>query len=146
MMTSYKVMVDYSMSLEDMIAAGKYDFVNGYITTTNFPIDREETGKEDVEVILVCLGESLTTEQVKSEFYRRGLKPATIMELLALGASHPELQREFSILALGSSLRNRGHLYFPYLYTIVDGRGLDLDWFDTGLKFGELWRYLTVRK
>jgi hypothetical protein len=37
------IAVDYGMSLRDMIAAGKYDWVNPSITAERFPV--EGTGK-----------------------------------------------------------------------------------------------------
>lgn len=144
--TSYTITLDRSMSLGDMIAAGKYDSVNGHITEKKFPIERQE-GKSEVEVILVHFDKVLTTTQVKSEFERRGLQPAKIENLLALGTAHPDLQRDFPIAALGSALQpSGGDLDSPYLGGDGDERDLDLDWYNPDVEWDGYWRFLAVRK
>ena len=97
---AFQVTVDYSQPLETMIKTGKYDWVDEKATSKNFPVEGE--GQVDVEVILVHFDRYVTTEEVEAEFEKRGLRPARIEELLALGAAHPDLQREYYIVSLGS--------------------------------------------
>jgi hypothetical protein len=142
----FTLTVDCSQTLTDMIAAGKYDWVDKNITPENFPLEPKE-GIERVEVVLVHLDKMLTTDQVKVELDRKGLKPATIVELLALGAAHPDLQREFPVMALGSAWRDPdGNLYSPSLYEDGDQRDLLLHWCNAGSRWGEDSRFLAVRK
>lgn len=92
--------VDYGQTLDAMIAAGRYDWKNDDITAKHFPVQGE--GQAEVEITLVHIGRDMSTDNVLKELDTRGLRPAKIEELLALGASQPELQRQFPIIALGS--------------------------------------------
>jgi hypothetical protein len=113
--TTYKVTVDYSMSLADMIAAGKYDMVTKeMMTQARFPFEARDA--EEVELHLVHFDRETTTREVLAELVERGLRPATLPELCALGAFLPQLQRQFHIVALGSRWQNsHGYLYYPLL-------------------------------
>lgn len=97
---TYTIAVDYSRSLEEMIAAGQYDSVNGNITPDHFPIRGQ--GKQEVDVTLFHFNRDMESALVIAEMDKAGYRPALIGELLALGESHPDLQREFPIIALGS--------------------------------------------
>lgn len=139
----YSAIVDYNMSLADIIKVGKYDWVNDDITAKNFPITG--SGKVEVSLELVHLNKSVSTEDVLAHMEANGLRPATLVELLAFGAKYPELQREFPICALGSSwvLRD-GSRYVPYLGRDDSKRFLNLRWFD--YDWDGYGRFLAVRK
>jgi hypothetical protein len=139
----FKVTVDYGLTPEQMIAAGRYDSVDGVITSAHFPVQGE--GKVEREFVLVHFNEVMTTDEVLSELDRRGLRPAKIEELLALGATRPDLQREFLLEALGSSFKDDiGVHSYPCLYGLGVDRGLGLDYDVNGLD--EFSRFLAVRK
>ena len=66
-----------------------------------------------------------------------GLSPANLPELLAFGETHPEVQRQFTIIALGSVWqRSIGCRYVPCLDGSGDGGRLlclgrvEVDWSD----------------
>lgn len=137
------VTVDYAMTLPQMIAAGKYDWVNSDITQKNFPI--EPSGAVEVPLELVDFGRSVGSDEVLAEFDRRGLRAATLPELLALGAAYPDLQRQFPIVALGSVWQDRdGDRLVPVLGVDDDGRDLGLDWFER--EWHDDYRFFAVRK
>ncbi len=141
-----KVTVNYKMGLEAMIAAGKYDWVNGNITKANFPVWKRDSS-EEVELRLVHLGHEVTTDQALSELDCMGLRLATLPELLALGAAHFDLQRESWIVALGSEWRlPGGDLFFPVLDVVGSVRGLLLDFDDPASPWGAGCRFAAVRK
>lgn len=96
----YLVAVDCSMSLADMIAAGKYDWVNSDIMAKNFPIEREVGA--NVPMRLFHFDKKMSTDTVKAEMDKEGWKPAKIWHLLFFGAKYPDLQKEFPIVALDS--------------------------------------------
>lgn len=98
--TTITVPVDYDRSVEDGNEAGKYDFGDSSITTEHFPPNR--TGRAELEIELVHFGPQMTNNEVLIEFEKLGLRPAELRELQAIGEHHPELQREYPILALGS--------------------------------------------
>ncbi|OGN09908.1 MAG: hypothetical protein A3C64_00915 [Candidatus Yanofskybacteria bacterium RIFCSPHIGHO2_02_FULL_41_12] len=139
----YKVLVDYGQTLQRMIANGKYDYVNSDITSGNFPTTGN--GKQEVVVELVHFGRDMASDAVLKEFEARGLCAATLPELLAFGTTHPEKQREFPIVALGSAWQFRdGDRGVPYLYGVGLRRGLDLYWDDDG--WDDDCRFAAVRK
>lgn len=111
---AYPVTVNYAVSLTDMIAAGKYGYANEYITAKNFPIQGE--GEVNTEVVLVHFNRDITSEAVVTELAQMGLEPAKLEHLLAFGSKFPEIQREFPIVALGSSwVGSRGSRCVPFL-------------------------------
>jgi len=126
-----------------MITVGHYDSVNTDIIADHFPVKGE--GKKETEVVLFHFGKTTTSGQVISEMEKAGCRPAQIEELLALGASQPDLQKQFPIVALGSVWRDSdGHRDVPYLHWGGVGRDLLLRWFGRG--WTEDYRFLAVRK
>jgi len=140
---TYFVTVDLSMLLEEMIASGQYDSCNKDINSENFPI--KGTGALEVNLELVHLGRKATTDEVEAELDKRGLRAATLVELLAFGAKYPELQREFPIIALGSVWRyHDGFRGVPFLLRRGSLRDLGLFWDGDG--WDGSCRFLAVRK
>lgn len=142
---TYKVTVDGSKPLADMVAEGRYDEVSPEVTQQNFPFDY--MGKGPVDVILVEIPGEATYNKIFAEFDGQGLRPATIHELLALGAAYPELQRQFSIVAYGSTWASpRGYNLVPVLIGASEIRDLVLRWGNPDGKWPTGYRFLAVRK
>lgn len=138
----FKVVVDYSRDLGQMIAAGKYDWTDNDITADNFPVKGE--GRQEREVALFHFNRVISSNDAIKEMASAGYRPATIEELLALGQVQPELQRQFPIVALGSVCRDpRGHRLVPYLCGSAVGRRLGLLCFDAD--WVERYRFAAVR-
>lgn len=138
----FSVVVDYTQSLAAMIKAGKYDWVNPDITEQHFPV---KPGSKDVSIELVHFDRVMTSDEVLTELDRKGLRPATLPEVLAFGAKYPEKQREFPIVALGSVWRGwNGFRFVPYLWSDAGERGLSLDWLDR--RWSGRYRFAAVRK
>jgi hypothetical protein len=88
------------------------------------------SGLKDCEVALFHFDKNITSEAAIAEMDKAGYRPAKIEELLALGEFHPDLQREFPIVALGSSWRNpSANLGVPCLSRGGAERDLSLRWF-----------------
>lgn len=140
---TYPVTVDYSLSLAKMIKAGKYDWKNDNITAKNFPVKGE--GKQAVVPELVHLNRFASTDEVLAHMEANNLRPATLPELLAFGEKYPDVQREFPIVALGSSwVSPDGGRGVTCLWGGGGGRRLDLIWCEVG--WGDSCRFLVVRK
>jgi hypothetical protein len=140
---SYPVNVDYSASVEQLIKAGKYDWFNDDITGRNFP--SSEKGTAQVIVYLVNFDRDISSENAVKELDRQGLRPATLKELLALGATYPDLQRKDLIVALGSTWRpSDGDVSVPDLDGDGSLRSLHLGWWGGGWR--SHWRFAAVRK
>ena len=128
---AFPLLVNYDLSVEDAVNAGSYQAVNSSITSRNFPPIRR--GQAQLEIILVRFDVRMTSEKVLGELDKEGLRPADLREFLAFGAEYPEVQRRFSVVALGSECRDRrGYRSVPCLYEASEGRYLDLHWWDDG--------------
>lgn len=110
---AFPVQVDLGLSLEDMIAAGKYDTVDikqvlEAERSNFFPIG-EEKKSMNLYVLDLHLQEatSLDRDQLVEIMGRAGYRPATARELLAFGSSYPDEQVTHRfICALGSIARD----------------------------------------
>lgn len=98
--TRLTVKMDYTKSLEELIAAGNYDSRSFDITASNFP--PTGNGRIETELVLVHFNRDVESGDVIREMEQMGLEPAKIEHLLTLGAKHPNLQRKFPIIAPGS--------------------------------------------
>lgn len=137
----YVVTVNYGKQLKTLIAAGGYDWVNDYYEGLTWgdwkepdgetPAQFPSRGKVETEVVLVHLDRYAETSEVLAELESRGLRPANVAELVSFGIDHPEVQREFPVVELGSIwVGPDGHRYVAYLWSRSDRRYLDLRWYD----------------
>lgn len=139
---AFKVMVDYTKSLKEMIKAGQYDWVNNGITSDHFPITG--SGQKEKEITLFHFNRGISSDNAVVEMEEAGYRPALVEELLALGAAEKELQKQFPINALGSLWQPPdGRRFVPSLDWGSGGRGLSLGWFE-GDWVGS-WRFAAVR-
>jgi hypothetical protein len=138
------IMIDYGMSLEGLIAAGKYDWKNDDITAKRFAI--QSLGTVQFETRLFHFDCAISSDKVVDSITSNALwEPSKIEHLLAFGATYPEEQRQHRIIGLGSVAKVRGDRRMPYLYRGgAARRGLGLSWWD------DVWygddRFLAVRK
>jgi hypothetical protein len=140
---TYPVVIDYGKSVEDMVVYGNYNWSNPNITSKSFPLSG--TGNVSVSLELVHLNKSASTQEVLAYLEANGLRAATIEELLAFGLAYPEIQREFPVVALGSSwVDSDGRRDVPYLGRGGSDRELRLYW--SGSDWLGVCRFLAVRK
>lgn len=112
---TYPITVNYDLSLAAMVGAGQYNWVHLDITEKNFPVSKK--GIQNVTIEVIQFDRAVRSEEVLPQLDRRGLRPATIEELLALGAKYPEMQQRFSIAAFGSIWKHPPQdPYVPYLF------------------------------
>lgn len=118
--------VDVVCDLPTAISAGKYDWRAAEITSGRFPEVGCKPG--EVEVTLVEMSSFTTIDGALRYLDFQDFRPATLPEVLALGASQPDLQRKLQIVALGSQWRRPFHSLarVPFLYGDGDGRRLGL--------------------
>lgn len=140
---TFTITVDETVSVEDAVKAGKFDWNNNNITSANFPKLANEQ-KSDKEIILFHFNKTMSSEVVIAEMDKAGYKPANILTLICLAVKEPDLQRKFPIVALGSVCRLVGDRLVPYLYERGSKRYLDLYFF--GNDWLDHYRFLAVRK
>jgi len=142
----FHLTVDYSQSLEEMIAAGRYDWKNSDITAKRFPV--EGTGVVEFEARYFHFDHNISSENAVKEIEQADKDnpwmSAKIEHVLAHGASFPEEQRKYPIVGLGSVGRFDGYRRVPFLYEGGSGRDLGLRWWDGG--WPPICRFLAVRK
>jgi len=139
----FHIVVDYARSLSEMISAGAYDWVNSDITSEHFPVKGE--GRVELVPELVHYGKSMSSDDIIRDMDKRGLRPATLPELLAYGEKNPEKQREFPIVALDSVGRGRrGYRCVACLCCGGSARGLGLSVWSGG--WDGHFRFLAFRK
>jgi hypothetical protein len=129
-----------------MIADGKYDWKDDDITEENFPIPKEMKGKKvEISTKLFNFDRGISCEDAKKEMDKGGFRPATLFEQQAFAQKHPDLQRQFPIVALGSVWTDAGgHRVVPCLGVGDGRRGLSLSWLGSG--WIARYRFLAVRK
>lgn len=111
---TFGVTIDYNRSLEGMIEAGKYNLVVASVKD-HYSVSGNGLWGRTIE--LDCFGRFMTTDEVLQEFDQRGLWHGRIQDLLALGIDHPDMQRKYPIVAIGSSWTSGGTISMvPYLY------------------------------
>jgi hypothetical protein len=146
--TIVSYIVDCTISLEEMISAGHYDWVNKSIDKRCFPI--RNTGKEEWEFKVFDFDCYVSSEsavsRIENDDKNNPWQPAAIEHLLTYGARNPDEQRTFEIIALGSVGEVSGYHSVPYLgqcrYTLKRDFGLHF-WVDD---WNSHYRFLAVRR
>ena len=104
----YRIVVDYNLSLAEMIRAGDHCRPNVDITAEHFPV--RGTGSHKFSVVLLHFTVEMRSDEVPAEMGRLGYRPAKIEHLLALSKTDPDVQRRYPITALDS------------VWNVLDGR------------------------
>lgn len=138
----FRLIVDYDQPFDQMISRLGCDRVDPNITEDKFP--SEESGSQEVEFVLYSTAVNGFDKCLK-EMETKGLRSTTLKELAAFGTRYPNMQLEFPIMTLNSVWGIfRGRCFVPYLGRWLDGRGLNLHWFDNDW-LGDN-QFLAVRK
>ncbi|MFH1047832.1 MAG: hypothetical protein V1738_06025 [Patescibacteria group bacterium] len=141
---TYRITVDRGRTLGEAIAAGRYDSVDSDINSRNYSEPSPVPG--EAEAVLVHLDRVATTAEAEAGIAHPGLRPVTLWELLAFGERYPDVQRQFPVIALGSSwIDSYGGRVVPLLFGCSGGRGLGLSWDDPGDIWLDDCRFLAVR-
>lgn len=130
-------------SLTSRIKDGGYDWKNDDITEKRFPLTLAAGPRP---LVLAHFNKVMTSPQVEEWATENGYEVALIDDLLAVGShsEYKELQRQFPIIALGSSTVFDGERYVPGLGRNDSKRDLDLGWY--GNEWHGYCRFLLVRK
>lgn len=141
-----QVMVDYGQTFEQMVAAGRYDWRSGDITAERFPIKGD--GVVTFETRLFHFNRRVSSEEavrhIASVDPTNPWQAAHIEHELAYGAIYPEEQRQFLIMALGSSCWMGGSRFVSCLGRLDAKRGLGLRSWDFDWNADD--RFLAVRQ
>lgn len=122
---SYKITVDRSKPVDQLINEAKLNYVNSSVTSENFPITDKGISKIDIK--LINFSKATEFKEILRKVKKRNFVPISISELLAFSESFPEVQREFPIVAPGTVWK--GNIdRVPVLWGGSGGRSLFLLW------------------
>jgi hypothetical protein len=142
---TYPVFVDYETQVENEVMSGGFDWANRDINSRNFPSRRKGSAEIAIQLINFRSQRSISTNDVLRKLDESGMRPAEILELLALGKRYPELIEKGPIVSLGSVWSSRpGDFYSPYLDGDRRRRYLYLIWFDR--YWDESYQFAAVNK
>ena len=145
-----RIPVDYGQSLEQMIAAGNYDWIDSDITAARFPV--KGAGLVEYEYKLVHLDKDIDSDpdkdidsdSAKERIEKDDWQVGGIEHLLAFGVKYPDEQRKYPIIALGSVVEVYGSRSVACLLRLDAERRLRLHWWST--PWHRDCRFLVVRK
>lgn len=122
---NFRIVVDYSKSLAEMISVGNYDWANSDISEKNFPV--KGNGHVELNIELIHYDKRMESDDIVRDMESRNLRLITPPELLAFGKAYPDKQRKFPIIALGLVCRCLyNYRYVAYLCSRGSKRGLGL--------------------
>jgi len=139
----YPLSVDYGRSVEDAVKAGRYNWSNSNITSSNFTTKRK--GAAEIVIEAVHFNREISTDEAIRELDKMGYRPVELHELLTLGEKYPDVQLQFLVVGLGSVWQGPdGSRDVPYLGRSGAGRHLDLSWIESD--WSGICRFAAVRK
>ncbi|MEK7664415.1 MAG: hypothetical protein AAB340_03195 [Patescibacteria group bacterium] len=132
---TYVVPVNYGLSHKKQIEAGRFDWITSYdgkLIRKNPTEHLVPVGSGQVEqrMTLVHLNGKAKTEKVLAEMEKLTLRPTMSTETLAFLAAHPDVQRKFQVIGLGSIwVGSYAVRHVLYAYGGSCGRNLILYWY-----------------
>ena len=139
----FEVVVDYNLTLDQMVEEGKYDWKTPSLHEETFT-NCNGDGQVNVELQLVHMNKPVQLKEVMAHLNELNLRPATLPELLAMGAQYPEVQRKFTVAALGSVWDMMNIERVAHMFEDEGRRIITLRW--NGFEWLEHYRFLAVRK
>ena len=140
---TFTVSVDETQTIEEAVAAGKFDWSHHEINSKNFP-KLTDGQKSEKEVVLFHFEKKMHAEEIATEMDKAGYKPASVWDLLGLAVKKPDLQKEFPVVALGSVCTISRNRFVTFLDEDSTGRKLTLDYVGGAWNSGS--RFAAVRK
>lgn len=124
------VIVDNGMTIEQMMKASRcaYTAVRAVgINSQSFPVKCDDILVE-TRLMFVRLNRVVSTRGIKAHLEKKGLRPATLEELLAFWINHRERYQDLFVAVLGSSCVDAdGRSFFPHARISTKGLWLVLD-------------------
>jgi hypothetical protein len=141
----FRLAVDYGLTLPQMIAAGHYGWTNPGITSVRFPTVGTGVGRVEAKLFHFDRYHSSETAvtAIKTTDVENPWRPAKIEHLLSFGVTHPDEQRTYPIVALGSVAEVVDNRHVVYLRRYVAGHRLNLEWWNGD--WADYCRFLAVR-
>lgn len=105
--SKFRIRVDYRVGFRAMVTSAQQHAVDENITEEHFPL-LTNRGFVHLNIVLVYFEDPVRTEEMVQSFLATPPRePAHIEHILALARDVPEIQRNFSVPALGSRWERR---------------------------------------
>jgi hypothetical protein len=144
---AFSARVEYAQPPRDILLQA-FDFVDdGYESAKFGPTDickEVLVEAREVDFELVHLNKGAMTDTVLIELDKQGLRPALYEELLAFAVTHPDLQKRYTIIALGSICCRAEGISSSCVYAASDKLSLGFVWFTSN--WLDDYRFLAVPK
>lgn len=92
----FTLTIDGSHRASELVAQGKYDVANIWVTDERFPIEKYAPQTREIEFI--TLEHDSSSEEVLAELRHCGLERPTYEEALVFGAKYPEEQKRRHVI------------------------------------------------
>jgi hypothetical protein len=144
--TEQALVINFNLTLDAMIAAGHYDWVNKNITIKRLPVEGKGTVQCDAKLFHFnrSISSEIAVRRIESADSINTWEPGRIEHLLAFGAKYPNEQHEHPIVALGTIGDLDDHRIVSLLHRTGTKRHLRLDCL--GGDWSSFYRFLAVRK
>lgn len=137
--------VDYTQTVAQAISSGNYGTIDENATVENFPIPSEKKGKiEKVIAVAMRFNQHVKYDDAVKVMSEAGYRPANLMELLALGASFPELSIDSPIMAIGAEWFFKNLYHRPFIAKDGPRRWLSVEAFINNVFYSH-YRCLAIR-
>jgi hypothetical protein len=138
-----KLIMDYNLSLKEMIAAGFYQEIDRDIDSKRFPMELMGEKETEVELVQIPAGYSGGSTQLAYEILMADAIPAGLEHLLAFGAQYPYEQCKYPIAALDSAKSGPDGIEFvPYIGFNLGRRSLKIA--RVAGEWDAAWRFLVI--
>ncbi len=138
------VRMDYEILFKDLIAAAAFDWKHPEFTRIQVLRHIFEYGQRTIRFEVIYFRRVVTAEEALFEMGACGLRPATLLELLAFAAKYRNMQLQFPVVCLGTELEILGFKGYAFLDELAGGRALDISFNNIG--WSELCLFLAVKK
>ncbi|HEY5587980.1 MAG TPA: hypothetical protein VIK86_03385 [Candidatus Paceibacterota bacterium] len=146
---NFSFVVDYNRSVEEMVRAGKYDWLDTNVID-RYPIPKNKIGQsESISTELLNFNRLMYYEEAIEEIAKKGYRSATAHEILVFGEKNLELQEESPIISLESVWQIEAYRAVLALYGNPSRSLFNYDLNRTlliGGDFPAICRFLVVRK
>ncbi len=127
----FSITVSPDDTFESLVAAGRYDWKNDFVTAKRFPVRPSPVGER--KLVILHFGRDISSGAAIAEATKQGFERPTYEDCLRFGVQHPEVQRQFPIVFLHEPVRgDDGSPGVLYLSRYDSKRSLGCRWFDGG--------------
>lgn len=102
----FMIRVNHDLSIKEMIKLGEYQKISLELSELAVrALTHGFSGEEEIRIQLFHFGRTMSSAEVVEELKKSGCRPATIVELLAIGAQHPSRQKQYRLATIDALVK-----------------------------------------